>query len=208
MTTDELQILESAISDVGYWSWWVAHVPSTFQIEFGSVQLWVPPTQEGLPPSGQLALRFYEPSCVIFLRRENQTQQSLADNWYEQLQADNLAAFGICYDAFTLSSRERAKEILNEAESRSIYHGSLDSLDDISSGCCCAFWAGPVGLYISAESMAVYSHHGEVAFKDLEQMSVRWWNYWSEYWAQKDTDNPMPEDFACEVTIPLADEPT
>jgi hypothetical protein len=42
---EHLPVLESAISDVGYWTWWIAHLPDTFQVEFGATQLWSPPTR-------------------------------------------------------------------------------------------------------------------------------------------------------------------
>ena len=48
---EHISILESAISDVGHWTWWTQHFPESFQMEFGGVLLWNPPTAEGKPPS-------------------------------------------------------------------------------------------------------------------------------------------------------------
>ncbi len=36
-----LPALESAISDVSFWTWWAANLPESFQLEFGT-QLWKP----------------------------------------------------------------------------------------------------------------------------------------------------------------------
>src|SRR5262245_35039291 len=55
---DHLPALESAISDLGCWTWWAANLPSAFQVEFGGTQLWNPPSGEGQPPSSRIALRF------------------------------------------------------------------------------------------------------------------------------------------------------
>jgi hypothetical protein len=64
---EHLTALESAISDVGHWTWWTANLPDTFQVEFNGTQLWNPPLGEGKPPSGQIALRFRKPRRVYFL---------------------------------------------------------------------------------------------------------------------------------------------
>jgi hypothetical protein len=58
---EHLKILESAISDVGCWTWWTTNLPEAFQVEFSGVQLWNPPNGEGKAPSGQIALRFRMP---------------------------------------------------------------------------------------------------------------------------------------------------
>jgi hypothetical protein len=64
---EHLSVLESAISDVGCRTWWTAHLPAAFQVEFGMAQLWKPPREEGQPPSSRVALRFRAPRLVYFL---------------------------------------------------------------------------------------------------------------------------------------------
>lgn len=34
-----LSILESAITDVGYWRWWTSDLPNSIQLEFGGAQI-------------------------------------------------------------------------------------------------------------------------------------------------------------------------
>jgi hypothetical protein len=201
--TEELEILESAISDVGHWSWWTERLPAVFQVEFCGVQLWLPPREDGQPPCGQIALRFFKPSTVAFLRRGDSSGASLADDWFEKLRADEIETFGIDNEAFTLTSPERANAILRDANTQLVYHGTIRELPaDAPHGSYCAFWAGPVGLYLVAESMIVCSHAGDLALDQLKPMSRKWWDYWREYWDKINTDNPLPKDYACDVTIP------
>jgi hypothetical protein len=66
------------------------------------------------------------------------------------------------------------------------------------------FWAGPVGFVGVAESIGLFNLQGEVDPATIPDWHSKWWSCWKEYWARKDTPNPMPEDYACEVTIPVA----
>jgi hypothetical protein len=64
------------------------------------------------------------------------------------------------------------------------------------------FEAGPFGLAVAAESVAVFNHHGELDPAAIFAGIKKWWEYWGEYWRRKDTPDPLPHDYACEVTIP------
>ncbi len=75
-------ILEGAISDVGYWSWWAEELPKVFQVEFGGTQFWNPPSSSDAPPSGQIALRFNTPKFISFLTKED-SPESLPSDWNE-----------------------------------------------------------------------------------------------------------------------------
>ena len=35
-------------------------------------------------------------------------------------------------------------------------------------------------------------------------MLFRSWDYWRVYWERRDRKDPLPKDYACEVTIPVA----
>jgi len=101
-----------------------------------------------------------------------------------------------------------AIDILEAADDHSVYHGVIQELpDDAPRGTFCAFWSGPVGLYVIAQSMTVWSHHGPIPFDAIQPMAHQWWKYWREYWDKKHTDKALPKDYACEATIPLADGP-
>jgi hypothetical protein len=65
------------------------------------------------------------------------------------------------------------------------------------------FWCGNYGLAIAARSLRLVTHSGSVALDQVAEVNRQWWDYWRRYWAHKDTAEPLPHDYACEVTIPL-----
>lgn len=199
-------MLENAIVDVGYWQWWTANLPESFQVEFGGVLLWNPPLKEGDPPSGVVALRFLNPSCVCFLRRRDHPRR-VPKNWYERLHRDEIRPFEITYEAFTLTSDEQVADIVSAADSIIPFVGSKPVKTFVPKGAkFLAFWAGPVGLFVAAQSMEIFNLQGEIKPATVKAKSAKWWRYWKEYWRRKGTSDALPKDYACEVTIPAAEE--
>jgi hypothetical protein len=70
-----------------------------------------------------------------------------------------------------------------------------------------AFWAGNVGLIVGAAEMSVVNQQGVVPLDQIEGKYHQWWQYWKAYWQAKRTGVPLPEDYACEVTFPIKDDP-
>jgi hypothetical protein len=203
MNTEMLSILESAISDVGAWTWWTAELPDVIQLEFSGTQLWNPPTAEGKPPSGQIALRFRKPRLAYFLKFE----PGLDDEWPEKLQRDELRPFGVAQDAFTMTSSQKFGEIVGRATSIRASVGRVREGAVLSDGeMFLAFYAGAAGFAVVGESMVVVNHRGELDGASVVEASRKWWEYWREYWRRKNTAEPMPEDYACEVTIPAGSD--
>ena len=200
---EHLPALESAISDVGYWTWWTANLPAAFQVEFGGVQLWNPPNGEGQPPSSRVALRFRKPRLVYFLT----LVESVSVDWPEQLQRDELDPPSINHEAFTLTAADLCRKLVGKAIGVRALIGEagvtpLPTAEEAFIG----FLAGPFGLVVAAESLAVFNHHGELDAPAVLAGIGKWWEYWREYWRCKDTPEPLPRDYACEVTIPTAPE--
>lgn len=201
--SEYLAALESAISDVGYWTWGTANLPSAFQVEFGGTQIWNPPSGEGQPPSSRIALRFRQPRLVYFL--------TLADgvpaDWPEQLQRDELEAPNVDHEAFTLSAAELCRQLVAKAVAvwPLVGEPGVTALPTANEALL-SFEAGPYGLVVAAESLGVYNHHGELNAAAVLESIRKWWEYWQEYWRRKDTPDALPQDYACEVTIPLAPE--
>lgn len=197
---EHLAALESAISDVGCWTWWTADLPTVFQVEFAGVQLWNPPNDEGRPPSNQVAIQFHKPRLVYFL--------TLADgaptNWPNRLQQDQLSPPTVNYALFTLTEVDLCKQLVDGAIAVQALVGEpgvtpLPATTEAFLG----FQAGPFGLVVAAESLRVLNHHGELDAKAVLASIRKWWEYWQEYWRRKNTPDPLPQDYACEVTIPL-----
>jgi hypothetical protein len=203
MSHSPLEILEQALTDVGAWSWWTGDASTSIQLEFSGVQLWFPPLDSNKPPSGQVALRFVSPTSVLFFSYSND-RTFLNDSWPTQFQADELGPFSLGYDQFTMTDKELASSIVRDATHRIQYFGvAPDETDFVSENAWIAFRAGPVGCVVVADELKIASHHGQVALHEIEGISQRWWEYWRQYWSRKDSDNPLPRDYACEVTIPL-----
>jgi hypothetical protein len=196
---EPLNILERAITDVGYWRWWTSELPRTIQLEFGGTQLWFPPTSPDRVTSGLVALRLRRPKVALFLTAE---LGALPEDWPDALQRDELEPFGVGYDRFTLTSHANALKYLSDAASIRPIVGSADDVARHATGSVLAFWAGLVGFVGIAESLGVFSAACEVELQSIPAVNTKWWEYWKEYWARKDTPNPMPEDYTCEVCIP------
>jgi len=218
MTIGAYNILESAVANIGYWhtdwdlpetassshwSGWASELPDAFEIEFSGVRLWVPPLEKGQPPSGQIALRFCSPSCVVFLVRDHPARFRLSDEWHHEFQAGDIGTFLVDDEGFTLTRPRRANVIRDSAISEVIYHGLLRNVPDGSAhGSFCALGAGPVGLHVIAESVTIWCHRGEVELWKMRSMADKWWEYWRRYWERRSTDHPLPKDRVCENTIP------
>ncbi len=199
--SEYLSVLESAISDVGHWTWWTAILPDTFQVEFDGTQLWSPPLREGQPPSGQIALLFRKPRLVYFVTLSD----AVPEDWPDRLQKDELGSFGVNHEEFTLTSPESCRRLLVRAMCVRALVGEPGRTPRPKAGeAFLGFAAGPIGMVVAASSMAVLSQHGELGSEAVLDASRRWGTYWREYWRRLDTPDPMPRDHTCEVTIPAA----
>ena len=205
----QLKILETAISDVGSWSWWVANLPKAIQVEFNGVMLLLPPLGEGKPPCGQVALRFDNPMFVAFLTREFGDQAAPPD-WPEMLHNDKLEVTPVLPDAFSLSEPQRLAEYVAAAKHVDVRLGDRVMLDHIpAEAAILAMWSNAIGMAVVAERFEIIGHAadgkpGTIPIEHVADLHNKWWEYWKDYWKSKNTDSPMPEDYACEVTIPLS----
>lgn len=206
MSDSPLAILERAISDVGRWSWWTGDPTKEIQLEFSGVQLWFPPTADGHPPSGQVALRFKTPSLVVFLSRSDDTELC-NDSWPARFHSDEIGGFSVSYDHFTMTDANLALSLIAEATHKIKMIGQLPQNIDFATGAAwIAFSAGPVGIVVAGTEMEIVSHHGSVQLDEIETINGKWWEYWREYWNRKDSSAPLPTDYACEVTIPAGSD--
>lgn len=198
--SEHLEILADAISDIGHWRWWAEKLPTAFQVEFGGVQLWNPPTAHDGPPSDVVALRFGNPTVIAFLMAPD---SEVPDDWRSALHEDRIDPFGVSHDAFVLQSEEHFREVVAGYKCEYILGTEADLLVD-GAPVKLAFRAGSVGLAVRAQELTVISSAGEMSPEQIQQASEKWWSYWREYWNRRETDAPLPEDYACEVIIPLA----
>jgi hypothetical protein len=200
-----LDILADAIQDVGYWRWWTSQYPDIFQVEFGGVQIYTPPQQPNQPPPGLIALRFTNPISVNFLTFP-EAPDDFPPNWLDLLHNDTLDPQTISYDTFIFNDPQHAQSLLQDAKQVTTAFGQPPTPSDLASApITLAFRAGYTGLLVTAQALTILSIVGEIQPEEIEQKHNEWWLYWQEYWRLKDTDNPLPEDYACEVTIPAGE---
>ena len=198
---ESLQILETAISDVGYWRWWTSKLPEAIQLEFGGTQLRLPPISPGQITSGQVAVRLRNPLIAMFLTGK---AAALPEDWPEAMQRDEYEPFNVEHDRFTFTSHDDALSYVADAASLKPIVGTASDLSQHRGKSLVAFWAGSVGFVGVAESISLFDIKGEVDLATVPELHGKWWSYWKDYWSRRDTANSMPKDYACEVTIPLA----
>lgn len=201
MSDNELEILATAICDVGYWTWWVSNLPTIFQLEFNGTQLYFP-KDDGTKPSSQVAIQFQNPRSISFLTK-NFTEQD-SENWFDDLHHDKLSPPTCSYDSFTFTDTQLMTEIIHQATAIHNIHGDAPhDLKFFSAPVKLVFWAGNYGCAVCAESFKILTTNGNVALEQIPQIHSEWWDYWEKYWQLRDTANALPEDYACEVTIPI-----
>ena len=205
MEIDPIDALADAVSDVGYWNWWDSALPDAFQVNFGGIQLWIPAIEEGEAPESHIAIRIMNPRSVAFLSSEDAPMPT--DEWAQLMYEEELDPLFLDYEAFTFSDADLVEEILEDVAEINLVHGESPSAD-LFRGCPAgvAFWAGPCGFFACGDAIEIYSNHGEVQLADIPRMNEEWWGYWQGYWAAKETADPYPEDYACEVTVPADDD--
>ena len=153
-----------------------------------------------MPPRSTIALRFRMPSTVSFLRRN--ISADLPEDWHLLLRDDKLEPFNLSHDDFVLGGEEIPAQMLAGASSEILYFSSVSAGKSVR----LAFWAGPVGMHIEAEDLGIVLMTGEISLEQFDKLHGDWWAYWKEYWKRRDTTNPMPKSYACEVTIPIKAE--
>jgi hypothetical protein len=199
----EWEALADSITDIGYWNWWDEDFPHSIRVEFGGVQLWMPPSPDSETPRGTVALQFNNPTSVSFLIHQD-APADIPENWPDLLRNDEFERFNFRDDgAFVFNEHEYVLEILNSARHVDTRFG-VSPRDEhfLRSQCIVAFGAGPVGCIIGAENMEIITSAGEISLDDVPELHERWWEYWREYWDVRGTPNALPEDYACEATVP------
>lgn len=198
---EQLDILADAISDIGYWSWWTEQLPDIFQIEFGGIQLYFPPTSPDRPPQSRIALQFKYPTSVSFISRNAGTDDF---NWIKDLHEDKMEPPTCSHGEFTFGNFDQIISLFNQKTAFKTVHGSKPTKENaLVEHIALVFWCGDMGFAIIAKELKLLNHTGEIALGDIADLNKKWWEYWRLYWDKRDTDESLPKDYACEVTIPL-----
>lgn len=191
LNQDILNQLNKAVSNIGY----VSHyndekLPECLLIEFCDVQLFFPPLNFGECPSSQLAFKLIEPSKIQFF-----TPGEFHPNWPQALLDDEEEPLTLSQDAFLVSQDLSLPAFLtNQTITHEIFAGSEEPTVQL------AFLTEKLGIRVLAKKLEFLSLFGKVELEDIPKLNARWWDYRDEYWRVRDSDEAMPEDFACEMT--------
>ena len=95
------------------------------------------------------------------------------------------------------------RELVNRSLKTTLFFGKpADDKNNDDSKYKFSFAADPVGLIVVSNEMELLTQKGTIGIDEVEVLNEKWWGYWKEYWKRRDTENPMPRDYTCEVTIP------
>jgi len=199
MTKETKDILNKAISDVGFWRWWDQDEPSgDYMVEFGGVLLYDDSKRGKSARTSAIALCSWENSFLIFLDNDAEP------NWYLTLKDDLMEPPVMDPGELIFDNKEKALELLSGFKRR---HGDFSSREEdietiknakeIVTGTC-----GDYGFIMGGDSFTVYGSKGDMTEEQIKIASEKWWEYWKDYWQKRGTDKAYKEDYACEVTIP------
>lgn len=200
-----LSILGKAISDLGYWSWWATDLPKVIQIEFGRTQLYFPPKDSTLAPNTQLAIQFVNPKSISYLSRAENSE--VTQNWFNDLHNDKLE-HPFCNDEeFTFTDFSKMTAIINRAKTINTIFGYNPSDNEFKNeNYKLVFWADDYGFAVASEKMYLLTKEDYIELDQIPSLHSDWWAYWKKYWDLKNSENALPKDFACEITLPLKKE--
>jgi hypothetical protein len=137
---------------------------------------------------------------VVFLT----LSEGLSDDWIQQLHDDKRDPFNVCHDLFSFNNENLKSDMLQKAFKVTHFHGvDVDTDQFRKAKYRLGFVANSVGLIIAGDTMELFTSRGLVQVGEVEEMSGKWWEYWKAYWRLRNTDKPLPKDYACEVTWPL-----
>lgn len=199
MTKEELELLAGAIRDVGCWNWWGERLPRAVQVEFIGTLLLLGEGGPGQPPDSRLALSFAGPVSVAFL-----SGAGAEEGWPGLLREDRLGPLTCDHDRFTFTDGEQmAAWVASAARVETVFGEPPLSPAFLEAPAKLVFWAGDKGFAVAAERMTAVTRSGTITGPELGEAHRKWWDYWREYWRRRGTGDPLPRDYACEVTIPI-----
>lgn len=197
---DQLGLLAYAISDTGYWSVWTEQLPDLFQIESGGIQLYFPPTSPNQPPQTQIAIQFKNPTSINFISRNTATDNF---EWVQLLREHKVQPPKCIYEQFSFGNWDWTKLLLKQVINyKTLYGYKLTKIRLSKEPISLVFWCGDIGLSVTAKELKLLNHTGDIALSEIQNINKEWWDYWRNYWDKRNSDNPLPNDPACEMTVP------
>jgi hypothetical protein len=193
MKKETFDIITTAISDVGYWRWWIVE-DDLCQIEFGGVQLLNNDTINKESRSAVIALQFKNNSFLIFYDNLGES------DWHKKLQNDNIDPFTVDYDYFIFNDINSINEIEKEYKNKKIIK-NIKNLEKIKN--VLIFKAGNVAVTIGGDDFIVVGNDETITEEKIIERNKLWWLFWKDYHKKRETSEAYNKDYVCEVTIPV-----
>ena len=200
MNKDTLNILAEAISDVGSWWCWGVN-EDTVQLEFCDVILYDETKQVNEPRTTDvLAVRFFGHAFAVFFDDLDEA------DWHIRFRDDDSILYPV--DAYCLGfdDLKEAEALLNAYDHRTVVK-DFSGPETVAAAkhFLCAKCDG-VGCIVGGDEMLVAGRKGRYTEEEIKTASEKWWGYWKEYWKLRETEDAYPNDYACEITIPVSED--
>lgn len=200
MNINILNILADAISEVGSWHWWIIK-DDMVQVQFCDIMLYDENTSEKETHSTDvLAVRFYGNVFAIFL--DNLTEE----NWYERLRDDNSVIYPIDTYNMAFDDIKEAERLLNDYIHKTAIK-DFESLETLLTAKHLLYAdCDDVGFIVGGDRIEIVGRKGKYTEEEIETAYKKWFDYWRTYWKLRGTKDAYPEDYVCEISIPVGDE--
>lgn len=200
MNTNTLNILADAISDVGSWHWWVIK-DDMVQVQFCDIMLY----DENTPgkethSTDVLAVRFYGNAFAVFL--DNLTEE----NWYERFRDDNSVIYPIDTYNMAFDDIKEAERLLYDYKHKTAIKGLGSSETLLTAKHLLYAGCDDVGFIVGGDRIEIVGKKGKYTEEEIETAYKKWCDYWRIYWELRGTKDAYPEDYVCEVSIPVRTE--
>ncbi len=197
MNIKTLNILADAISDVGSWLWWLIK-DDMIHMEFCDIQLYdeSKPEQE-THTTDVLAVRFRGHSFAVFL-------DNLDDkHWAKRLRDNDSVFYPVETYALGFDDIKESEELLDDYKNRFSVK-DFNGLETLSAARHLLYArCQDVGFIVGGDEIEIVGKKGKYTEEEIEKASRKWWDYWKDYWKFRGTKEAYPEDYACEISIPV-----
>ena len=171
------------------------------QVQFCDIMLYDENTSEDEPHSTDvLAVRFSGNAFAVFLDNLNE------ENWHERFREDDSVIYPIDTYNMAFDDRKEAERLLKDYKHQIVikdFSGSetlLTARHLLYAGC------DDVGFVVGGDEMEVLGRKGKYTEEEIEAANKKWWDYWKTYWKLRGTKDAYPEDYVCEISIPVSAE--
>lgn len=199
---DGANVFSQALVTTGVCYGWVDALPDYYDLDFDHAQFQFKQTRSDRAPMHFISTRFAQLKSVALLNKKRVRRQ---DAWasYQQLNNSPTFVLPVQRERFSFCDPSFGQQLIRETNVVHVIKGCHPSSRRFSRARYqLVFWSDEQGIAIAADELCFITANGKLQLDQLPQYHQDWWTYWDAYWKQKDTSNPMPLDYTCDVVIP------